>query len=166
MTTDDRSNSLTVLAARINAEHDAMVAAARSAVAHGMNVGDMLLKAKGQVEHGQWMRWLQANCRVSARSARRCMQLAEQRAKIESEMATVANLTLNHATALLGEDSPGKVAERESRHCDRWRFPPEYWTDEKLKEMFEEWAEWADSPEAQHKMTKLLRAPAHLEEAL
>jgi hypothetical protein len=50
----EKSNSLTDLAARIRASHEAGQAVLRSAVKYFMNTGDMLLEAKEQLPHGKW----------------------------------------------------------------------------------------------------------------
>ena len=54
------SNSLIDLAARIKAEHDACGAAAKKGVEHAMAAGALLVEAKGQVKHGQWLLFLRA----------------------------------------------------------------------------------------------------------
>lgn len=91
------SNSLADLAARISAEHEAAENAYQCGVEHALQCGALLLEAKEQVPHGQWLPWLQTNCSVSPRSARLYMQLARSRPELESKTATVANLTLRDA---------------------------------------------------------------------
>ena len=75
--------SLRDLAERIRAEHLAGVVAL---VEHGMNAGDLLIKAKAKVGHGQFGDWVEANCKMSYSTARVYMQLARNRAVIESKM--------------------------------------------------------------------------------
>ena len=100
----DRSNSLADLAARIKVEHEATAAALQSSVMHAMAGGDLLLEAKKQVPHGQWLEWLAKNCpELSERTVQLYIKLAKNRATIEKEMANpqcVADLTLNEAAAL------------------------------------------------------------------
>jgi hypothetical protein len=60
----DRSNSLADLAARINQEHEAAEAAIKRGAAHAMAAGDLLIEAKAQVPHGQWLPWLAEHCVV------------------------------------------------------------------------------------------------------
>jgi hypothetical protein len=38
--------------------------------------GAMLIQAKGQLRHGQWLAWLETNCKVPERTAREYMKLA------------------------------------------------------------------------------------------
>jgi DUF3102 family protein len=96
-----QSNSLTDLAARINAEHVAAEQAYQSGVEHALQCGDLLLEAKSLLPHGQWLPWLESNCSVSSRSARLYMQLAGNRQALEAKSATVANLTMQGALQLL-----------------------------------------------------------------
>jgi hypothetical protein len=102
MTTEiDRSNSLADLAARIKSWDQAVKDALKGAVAHAMVAGDLLIEAKAQVPHGQWLPWLQDHCQVTERMAQRYMRLARNRATIEAKPDTMSDLTLNGALALL-----------------------------------------------------------------
>jgi hypothetical protein len=94
-----RSNSLADLAARINTAHEAAAAALKSSVIHAMQAGDLLIEAKKQVGHGEWLPWLKANFAFSDRTARLYMQVARSRADVEAKMATVADLTLRDVLA-------------------------------------------------------------------
>ena len=100
----DRSNSLADLAARIRTYHAATVAALNTSVIHAMAAGDLLIEAKAQVPHGQWLPWLAENCTISERTAQLYAKLAKNRATIEKAMSNpqsaVADLTLNEAAAL------------------------------------------------------------------
>lgn len=99
----DSSNSLPDLAARIRSFHEATVAALKSSVGSAMNAGDLLIEAKAQLKHGQWLPWLAKNCgELSERTVQLYIKLAKNRAAIEKHMksATVADLTMNEAAAL------------------------------------------------------------------
>jgi Protein of unknown function (DUF3102) len=96
----EQSNYLTDLAARIRITHAAVGHAMKSAVENAMATGDLLLEAKEQLDHGQWMPWLREHCQVAERTARLYMRLAKNRAVIELAGDT-ANLTLNGAARLL-----------------------------------------------------------------
>jgi hypothetical protein len=88
------------LAADIRREVDAAEADYRSAVAHAIRAGELLIEAKAQVPHGGWLSWLEANTSVSDRHARRFMQLARNRTR-------VADLpSIREAVALLTEHAP------------------------------------------------------------
>ena len=68
------SNRLTHLAAEINAEHDAATGAFKKGCEHALRAGELLLEAKEQVKHGEWLPWLKANCHISQRSAQLYMK--------------------------------------------------------------------------------------------
>jgi hypothetical protein len=95
-----RSNSLAVLAARVRAAHTSVDAALKDSLTHALDAGDLLIEAKAQIPHGQWLSWLQS-CGVSERSAQRYIRLARNRARIEAEPDTVSDLSINAALALL-----------------------------------------------------------------
>jgi hypothetical protein len=91
----ERSDSLTDLAARINAAHQAAAAALKDSVVHAIHAGELLIEAKEKLgRHGEWLSWLKANFPFSDRTARLYMQVARRRAEVEAKMATVADLTL------------------------------------------------------------------------
>jgi hypothetical protein len=95
------SNSLTVLAESIKAEHDAVSVALCQSVAHAMNAGDLLLEAKDQLKHGDWLLWLREKCSLRERTAQRYMRLAKNRATIEANPTRLSDLSLDGALALL-----------------------------------------------------------------
>src|SRR5437660_94580 len=90
------SNSLAELAARIRAEHEATADSLKRSVEHAMAAGDLLLEAKAQLKHGQWLPWLSEHCAMSERTAQLYMQIAKNREAIEAKYATgIADLNLN-----------------------------------------------------------------------
>lgn len=99
------SNSLADLAARIRAFHLATSDNLRRSVESGIAAGELLIEAKGQLQHGQWLPWLRENCDISERTAQLYMRLAKHRKEIEAtaKSATAAYLTLNE-TARDGND--------------------------------------------------------------
>ncbi len=107
------SNSLAVLAARIREEHDAAeaakgaaVVAARKGIEHALAAGELLLEAKAQVPHGQWLPWLAENCpTISERMARYYMRLARNRLELEAQIGNVSDLSLREAVRLLEDDN-------------------------------------------------------------
>jgi hypothetical protein len=124
------SNSLTDLAARINAAHEAAAAALKSSVVHAMQAGELLLEAKDHVGHGGWLPWLKANFPFSDRTARLYMQVARRRADVETKMATVADLTVREAVETIAANKPKRASD-----FPRWRD----WADS--FENIEDWAE-------------------------
>ncbi len=71
--------ALKSLAARINAAHDEALASVRTALGHACRAGDLLIEAKRQLGHGDWLPWLRQHCAaVSERTAQKYMQLARE----------------------------------------------------------------------------------------
>ena len=95
------SNSLAELAARISAEHTAVFVALSDSVRHAVAAGEMLIEAKAQVPHGQWLPWLRDNCTMSERTAQLYMRCAKSREDLEQHMGGGGDLTLNEAAAML-----------------------------------------------------------------
>jgi hypothetical protein len=56
--------------------------ALRSALGHAIAAGELLIEAKAKVRHGQWLKWLAANCEVPKRTAAHYMALAKFREKL------------------------------------------------------------------------------------
>jgi hypothetical protein len=99
------SNSLADLAARIVAEHTAIHGLLSDSIRRAMAAGDLLIEAKAMVQHGQWLPWLRGHCKISERTAQLYMRCAKNRIEIEKKSASVADLTLNEAAALLALSS-------------------------------------------------------------
>ena len=94
--------TLPELATAINAAHDAAERTARTAIEHAHAAGDRLLLAKAQVDHGQWLPWLTANCpAVAARTASGYMRLARNWKTLEAKSAESADLSIDAALKLL-----------------------------------------------------------------
>jgi predicted transcriptional regulator len=102
---------LETLAARIQQEHEATVAAIRSGVEHAIAAGKLLLEAKAQLKRGRWLPWLKDHCKVPARTAQLYMWLAEH----DPNAQRVADLPLRRAVLKLQQlDRDAKrQAERE-----------------------------------------------------
>jgi DUF3102 family protein len=83
---------------QIAVEHEACVAAAVDAMARYLNVGRLLTEAKTQVRHGEWVEWVETNCKFGLRQAQKYMRAYENREAIESEMRTGGS----HLAALRG----------------------------------------------------------------
>jgi hypothetical protein len=64
------SNSLADLAARIRAEHEAVIIFMKKGLERAIRAGELLLEAKAQIgKHGQWLPWLREHCQVPERTA-------------------------------------------------------------------------------------------------
>lgn len=97
--TDPSKMDLPTLAAGINEAHEQAVGAARTAIEHARQCGEMLLAAKAKVKHGEWLPWLEKNCRVKERQARNYMRVAENWGLIEKS-APDADLTIAEAARI------------------------------------------------------------------
>jgi hypothetical protein len=97
ITAIEASNVLADLAARIRQEHEAAAVAVRHGVEHAINAGDLLIEAKAQLKHGQWLPWLSKHCQIPERTAQLYMRLARH----ASEIRNVADLTVRKAIEAL-----------------------------------------------------------------
>jgi hypothetical protein len=105
----EQSNSLVDLAVRIKAEHEAVSIALKDSVRHAIEAGTLLLEAKAQLEHGQWLPWLRDHCTISERTAQLYMRCAKSRDEIEEQIRNgVADLSLSEAAAILALSSDMK----------------------------------------------------------
>src|SRR5262249_46840075 len=104
-----KSNSLADLAARIRAEHEQVVVALARGIKHAINAGELLLEAKAQIKHGQWLSWLSEHCAVSERTAQLYMRIAQRRAELEAKAQGLADLTLEGAARLLAKSGESNI---------------------------------------------------------
>jgi hypothetical protein len=103
------SQSLPELAERINAYHEQTERFFKSCKESFGNVlefaskaGALLNEAKRLVPHGEWLPWLETNCRVGERQARKYIALA----KADREMIAMAvhqKMTMNQVMARISE---------------------------------------------------------------
>ncbi len=87
-------------AARINAEHNAVVGAEREALLHAIKAGELLLAVKRRVGHGAFLPWMEEHCSFTPRCGQRYMALARA---LGTKYDTVSHLTLSEALALVRE---------------------------------------------------------------
>lgn len=99
------------LAAEINRLHEQAEQHANWAVVYAARCGEQLLKAKAAVEHGQWLNWLEAHCRVKKSQAAKYMKLAQAMPELlTSNFHPSGNLLgINQAVALLSADEDVKA---------------------------------------------------------
>ena len=106
------SNHLIDLAARIKAEHEAVSVALKDSVRHAIEAGSLLLEAKEQLKHGQWLPWLRDNCTMSERTAQLYMRCAKSCEDIEKRAALDhACLMVQQLRAAGGYDNAGLVVD-------------------------------------------------------
>ena len=70
------ASRLQTLAEKANREHRHAQSAARQAVKHAVEAGELLRKAKGAVGHGNFVKWVERNFEGTPRHATRYMRLA------------------------------------------------------------------------------------------
>jgi hypothetical protein len=88
------NNRLAVLAADIRAAHQEVTRGAQGVAERALAAGRMLIETKDSLPHGAWEPWLAQHVGMSARTARRYMQLAHAGLK----SATVADLGIRAAS--------------------------------------------------------------------
>lgn len=95
-----KTTALTVISADINREHRLATQAANTAIQHAIRAGEMLMRAKVKVAHGEWLPWLKHHCELSERTARNYMRLARLP---ESKRQRVADLPIRQALETIAE---------------------------------------------------------------
>lgn len=68
---------LSRLAVEINGFHDAAIGSVRTALVSAQACGEKLIEAKALLPHGAWLPWLEANTRLSRKTAAQWMRLAK-----------------------------------------------------------------------------------------
>jgi hypothetical protein len=107
------ADALAELAIRINAEHREALDAARASLVHARNAGTLLLEAKKQCGHGQWLPWLKAKAKFSERTAQAYMRVAKGWPELEAKAQTTADLTIEDGLKLLAAPKNSEVEEGE-----------------------------------------------------
>lgn len=153
------------LADKINQEHEACEGAFTESLGHARRAGELLIEAKGQVEHGDWLPWVEANCEFSVRTAQVYM-------RIESNWAELAN---TQGLAHLGVESAAKLLAdpRETEPEPIRILPPDddplgtlnycHWQSEHLKPQMEELIATYEEIEARYGLTEVGIPPGTLE---
>lgn len=91
---------LSVLAATANDLHAGVQKAAGEVITKARRCGEFLIQIKGEVGHGNFIAWVEANTNIPARTARRYMMLARGW-ELLCKTATVADLPIVQATELI-----------------------------------------------------------------
>src|SRR5262245_51141298 len=96
-------DDLDALAKEVSKHLQATTAAAQNFLEHALAAGDALIRAKAQVKHGDWLKWLKS-CDLSADTAKRYMKRARHRDELNS--ARVRNLSLSAALKMVTKPQP------------------------------------------------------------
>jgi hypothetical protein len=99
------SNSLTDLAARIRTEHEAVANVLTDGVQHAMTAGQLLIEAKKQLSHGDWLAWVESNCAMNVRTAQAYMRVARSFKGLGANTQRVAHLSFRDALKSLAKTS-------------------------------------------------------------
>jgi phage N-6-adenine-methyltransferase len=89
------------IAQAIEHEHQATMGAFRTTLDHAIRCGELLIQAKAQVPHGQWLLWIKSNLTLKLRQCQVYMRIAEKREAINAQ--STAHLTIDGALALIAE---------------------------------------------------------------
>jgi hypothetical protein len=127
------SNVLGDFAARIREEHAAATAALNNGLRHAIAAGQLLIAAKKQVPHGQWLPWLRDHCGVAERTAQAYARVARG---YDGNPQRAAGLTFRQAVDLLAKanvatarpTTAGLIASASIDHpspCPFGRRPPD-----------------------------------------
>jgi Protein of unknown function (DUF3102) len=96
-------NDVVQMAAEINRLHALAQESAKKAVTYAKQVGELLLKTKAELPHGEFQAWVSANLLVSTRQAQRYMEVAKGRSvplrKLLSKSDTMSHLPPTPSTS-------------------------------------------------------------------
>src|SRR5262249_46355005 len=91
----------------------------RTSVACAIETGALLIEAKKRVGHGNFEQWVADNFPISPATARRWMELAEKRPKLEKQLAAktlnLSDLNLSSARRLIEPPKTPTPAQSEQR---------------------------------------------------
>ncbi|MFQ5888814.1 MAG: DUF3102 domain-containing protein [Gemmatimonadota bacterium] len=105
--------SLEDLARQIRAEHEQAAAAIRRGLEHARRAGELLIEAKGRLDHGEWLPWLESRCDISVRTAQAYMRIARRWDELANTQRA-AHLTVRDALRLLSAGRQDEPAGEES----------------------------------------------------
>jgi hypothetical protein len=105
------------LAAEIRIELEAAGKSLMKAVEHAIAAGELLIEAKKQVRHGEWLPWLDENVEISERTAQAYMKLARAPGEIRAALRLLPLRDALAATA--ARPKRYKAVLRAAARCQR-----------------------------------------------
>ncbi|SRR5579883_153170 len=109
---------LKVLAEHINDAHKRCSQALRDGLQHALEAGRLLLEAKEEVPHGQWIPWIETHCDFALRTAQAYMKIAKDMPLLdEAKAQRVAHLPFRRALVELAEGASAGGEEKEERRA-------------------------------------------------
>lgn len=118
----DQAEAMQGLARQINAAHASAENALRASLGHARTAGELLVQAKAQCKHGQWLPWLREHVRCSARTAQAYMRIASRWSELEAKAQAIAHLTFEDGLKLLAESN--EPPETDEQLQQRQRLQP------------------------------------------
>lgn len=113
---DVGQSSISELATRISYRLQVLEGHARKATEYAFEVGQLLIEAKKQVQHGEWANWLETDCNLAPRTARAYMRLAKQLPALSDEKRQhVANLPVREAMKAIATDPAQPIRYQSTR---------------------------------------------------
>ena len=95
--------SLADYAEVINDEHQLAYGRAEEAMDHVRKAGEVLIKAKAAMKHGEWLPWLESNVDASVRTVQSYMRVAQHWSELSALPADTAALTIQGALETLAK---------------------------------------------------------------
>jgi hypothetical protein len=139
---------LKILAEKANREHSQAQRSAQQSVKHGVEAGELLLRAKEEVGHGKFTEWIEKNFEGSQRQATRYMRLAT--AADEKRIDPDEVSSLREAEGLLrDQDAEQPRAKIRRPTPTNAEFEPEVPDEEYLFADEEEFKKWSGECEAE-----------------
>jgi Protein of unknown function (DUF3102) len=125
-----KAMTLSDLGKKIKSDHEALTTSIRYIVDRAISIGEDLNKAKAQVGHGSFLKWVKLNCAMSDKTAERYMKLATNKAVLMTKLAEAAanaddnfeiisNLSLAQAERLISGNAKGGGGGNPSDDYDR-----------------------------------------------
>jgi hypothetical protein len=97
------------LAVRIRAAHRKCEAALQAGLKHALECGRLLLEAKEQIAHGEWINWVRDRCEMPERLAQRYMRVAREFPRLEAldpaNTTRVTHLSFRQALDLIARNA-------------------------------------------------------------
>lgn len=110
-TTKALTSGLPALAAQINNLHTQCEESYKNSLEFARRAGELLLKVKSQLAHGQWLPWIEENTVISPRTAQVYMRLARNWHEFSNKHAEPAHLSIEGALKLLAPEPEVVEAE-------------------------------------------------------
>ena len=97
------------LAARIREEHRQFFESMNRGLEHALAAGQLLIAAKEQIKHGEWLGWLEEHCEIDERLAQKYMRVAREMPKLAEKQPAntprVADLSFRQALDLVAANA-------------------------------------------------------------